>query len=166
MFLTLFHPVSRDVQDPGNSSATYKVSKITGRMEAVATRPFVRWLKVAWGVVVLVGFMSVTIFLAQLATWIKLEPLNGSAFNAKIAGSILNSVAIVVFTKIYGKVAELLTDWEDNRTETEYEDSNITKVFLFSAINNFYGEYFVLFRSVCSTLSLTFRSFSLTSCLR
>ena len=83
--------------------------------------------------------------LAQMATWIKLAPIHGSKMAAKIVGSMANSVAIVIFTKIWGVVAEKLTDWEDNRTETEYEDSQITKVFLFSAVNNFYVLFYIAF---------------------
>ena len=134
-----------EAKDPRNNDATYKVSKITGRMEAVATRPWVRWVKVAVGAVVLVAFIGIVMVLAQMATWIKLAPIHDSKLAAKIAGSMANSVAIVVFTKVWGVVAEKLTDWEDNRTETEYEDSQITKVFLFSAVNNFYVLFYIAF---------------------
>eukprot|EP01051_Picozoa_sp_SAG22_P012592 SAG22_NODE_1324_length_4742_cov_2.192117_1_plen_1423_part_00 len=61
--------------------------------------------------------------------------------NWKVVASLLNLCLIVVSGLIYRGVAELLTKWENHRTQTEYQDNLITKQFSFEFINN----YFVLF---------------------
>lgn len=55
--------------------------------------------------------------------------------------AVLNLTIIVVYGIIYEKIAELLTNWENHRTLTEWEDSVVIKNFMFQFINN----YFVLF---------------------
>jgi hypothetical protein len=53
----------------------------------------------------------------------------------------LNLTIIVVYGVIYEKIAELLSNWENHKTLTEWEDSVVIKNFMFQFINN----YFVLF---------------------
>jgi hypothetical protein len=56
------------------------------------------------------------------------EPLGS---NAQTLASILNSIQISVFNLIYSLVADKLTERENHRTDTEYEDAMISKLFLF-----------------------------------
>lgn len=58
-----------------------------------------------------------------------------------IIASVLNLLIIQTFGIAYKLIATALTEWENHRTETEFEDAVISKVFLFEFVNN----YFVLF---------------------
>ena len=52
-----------------------------------------------------------------------------------------NLTVIVGFGAIYKEVAEKLNDWENHRTEEDYDDSLVAKQFIFQFFNN----YFILF---------------------
>ena len=51
--------------------------------------------------------------------------------------SVANVVQIQVLNKLYGGLAVFLTDWENHRTESQYEDALINKTFVFQFINSF-----------------------------
>jgi hypothetical protein len=54
--------------------------------------------------------------------------------NAQTVASFVNALQITVFNIIYSYIATALTDRENHRTDTEYEDSMISKLFLFQVI--------------------------------
>lgn len=64
---------------------------------------------------------------------------------ASFIASILNTVQIVVFNMIYQQVALYLTDMENHRTATQYEDALIGKLFLFQFINSYSSFFFLAF---------------------
>lgn len=64
---------------------------------------------------------------------------------ANYTASFLNSIQITVFAILYGKLAKKLTDNENHRTNTEYEDSMIAKLFLFQCVNFFSSFAFTAF---------------------
>eukprot|EP00604_Paraphysomonas_vestita_P001703 CAMPEP_0174817746 /NCGR_PEP_ID=MMETSP1107-20130205/254_1 /TAXON_ID=36770 /ORGANISM="Paraphysomonas vestita, Strain GFlagA" /LENGTH=652 /DNA_ID=CAMNT_0016028733 /DNA_START=1071 /DNA_END=3029 /DNA_ORIENTATION=+ len=70
------------------------------------------------------------------------EPLGS---NAQTVASILNSVQISVFNLIYSFVADKLTERENHRTDTEYEDSMISKLFLFQFVNSYASFFYIAF---------------------
>lgn len=57
----------------------------------------------------------------------------------------LNSVQIKIFNVIYGMLATTLNNWENHRTETEYEDALIVKIFLFQFVNSYNSFFFLAF---------------------
>jgi hypothetical protein len=59
--------------------------------------------------------------------------------------SILNTLQITIFNMIYSQVAKLLTNAENHRTDTKYEDSLIVKMFVFQFINSFASFFFIAF---------------------
>lgn len=50
---------------------------------------------------------------------------------------VVNAVLIILLGIVFKKVAAFLTDWENHRTDIEYEDSLIAKTFLFSFFNSY-----------------------------
>jgi hypothetical protein len=62
-----------------------------------------------------------------------------------IVASIANAVVIQVMNAIYGEVAIQLTDFENHRTDTEYEDSLITKTFIFQFVNSYSPLFYIAF---------------------
>lgn len=68
-----------------------------------------------------------------------------TATGASITASVLNTVQIIIFNMIYQKVAIKLTDDENHRTDTMYEDAMITKLFIFQFINSFASFFFLAF---------------------
>lgn len=64
---------------------------------------------------------------------------------ASTVASILNAIQIQIFNAIYRKVVITLTDKENHRTDTSYEDSMIIKLFVFLFINSYSSFFFLAF---------------------
>lgn len=65
--------------------------------------------------------------------------------NASTVASAINSVQITILNMVYGIVATKLTQRENHRTDTEYEDSLIAKTFVFQFVNSYASFYYLAF---------------------
>jgi anoctamin-10/anoctamin-7 len=65
--------------------------------------------------------------------------------NASTIASILNTIQITLLNMAYQFVATALTDSENHRTDTEYEDNLITKLFMFQFLNSYASFFFLAF---------------------
>jgi len=59
--------------------------------------------------------------------------------------SMVNAISIIVFNLMYKKLAAWLTEQENNRTETEFQDSLTIKCFLFQFVNSYFRLYCAAF---------------------
>jgi hypothetical protein len=64
---------------------------------------------------------------------------------SSLVASILNAIQIQVFNLIYQRIVVILTDNENHRTDTLYEDSMIVKLFIFQFINSYSSFFFLAF---------------------
>ena len=64
---------------------------------------------------------------------------------ASVVCSILNSVQIAIFNALYGFVSRKMTDYENQRTDSKYEDSMVTKLFVFQFVNSYCSFFFLAF---------------------
>lgn len=64
---------------------------------------------------------------------------------ASTAASVCNTIQITIFNMIYSTLSVKLTDFENHRTDTDYEDSMITKLFAFQFINSYASFFFLAF---------------------
>ena len=62
-----------------------------------------------------------------------------------IIASMANAIVIGVLNSLYGGTAVKLNDWENHRTDTAYEDSLISKIFVFTLVNSFAALTYVSF---------------------
>ena len=62
-----------------------------------------------------------------------------------IIGSAMNAVQIQIMNVVYGKVAIYLTEKENHRTETAFEDALISKTFSFQFVNSFMALIYLAF---------------------
>ncbi|XP_021363066.1 anoctamin-4-like isoform X4 [Mizuhopecten yessoensis] len=62
-----------------------------------------------------------------------------------IVSAILNAVSIILLGKVYDKVAIKLTDWENYRTQSGYDDALIIKLFAFQFANNYASCVYIAF---------------------
>mmetsp|Transcript_9856 Transcript_9856/g.17332 ORF Transcript_9856/g.17332 Transcript_9856/m.17332 type:complete len:968 (-) Transcript_9856:264-3167(-) len=68
----------------------------------------------------------------------------------------VNAVAIIVLGQIYKKVARVLNDWENHRTDIQYEDHLIAKTFMFSFVNSYATlTYYAFIKSGTDILNVT-----------
>ena len=59
--------------------------------------------------------------------------------------SIVNAVVIIVLNTTYTKIAIQLNDYENHKTETQYEDNLISKVFVFQIVNSYASLTYISF---------------------
>jgi hypothetical protein len=76
---------------------------------------------------------------------------------AQIFASMVNSIQIGVFNIIANSIAERLTERENHRTDTEYEDSMISKLFFFQVF--YFRSLLIYFQFVNSYASFFYIAF-------
>lgn len=62
-----------------------------------------------------------------------------------IVASLANAIQIQVMNMVYGGLALKLNDYENHRTDTEYEDSLIAKTFVFQFVNSYASLIYIAF---------------------
>ena len=74
------------------------------------------------------------------------EDVRGSArIFTSLTASALNLVAITILSTVYAKLAVMLTDWENPRTASEYQDDLTIKMFLFEFVNTYSSLFYIAF---------------------
>ncbi|XP_041850728.1 LOW QUALITY PROTEIN: anoctamin-7 [Melanotaenia boesemani] len=64
---------------------------------------------------------------------------------ASLSGSVLNLLVILMLSRVYITLADILTRWEMHRTQTKYEDMFILKVFIFQFVNFYSSPVYIAF---------------------
>jgi len=64
---------------------------------------------------------------------------------SSFVASLINSFTITVFNFLYSLISTKLTDFENHRTDTLYEDSMITKLFMFQFVNSYSSFFYLAF---------------------
>lgn len=72
-----------------------------------------------------------------------LQPYANQVVSA--SGAIINLVIIMILSKVYDRLALVLTQWEMHRTQTEYEDNLTFKVFVFQFMNFYSSIFYIAF---------------------
>lgn len=62
-----------------------------------------------------------------------------------VAASVLNALQVQIGNQLYKRVAVYLNEWENYRTETDYENALILKAFLFEWINSYATLIYIAF---------------------
>jgi len=70
---------------------------------------------------------------------------NQSFALGSIIGSAMNAIQIMIMNVVYQKVALILTEKENHRTETAFEDALISKTFSFQFVNSFMALIYLAF---------------------
>mmetsp|Transcript_13981 Transcript_13981/g.20923 ORF Transcript_13981/g.20923 Transcript_13981/m.20923 type:complete len:715 (-) Transcript_13981:269-2413(-) len=129
---------------------TRQLSPITGKFYLYF--PYsAKMRRVAHSVVIISGFVLVvvaavaSIFVLKLTLTHMNEMTQGGIGFGGIVASIANAVVIQVMNAIYGEVAINLTNFENHRTDTEYEDALISKTFIFQFVNSYAPLFYIAF---------------------
>ena len=95
----------------------------------------------------LISFFSVLVLACVVAVFIIRALLYRTAVGSysSFVASLLNSFTITVFNILYSHVSTKLTDFENHRTDTLYEDSMITKLFMFQFVNSYSSFFYLAF---------------------
>lgn len=64
---------------------------------------------------------------------------------AAVSAAVINLIVIIVLDLFYRRLAVKLTNWENHRTQSQYERHLVFKVYLFEFANNYASLYFIAF---------------------
>lgn len=65
--------------------------------------------------------------------------------NAQYVASALSGLQIAIFNVIYNAIAIILNNYENHRTETEWEDALVAKLFAFQFVNSYSSCFYIAF---------------------
>lgn len=125
---------------------------------------FIIAFKILGVILIVVGIFTFQIYMSQNDFLPKIGSLNiGSVIT-----SLLNAFVIAVLNYINIGSAITLNDYENHRTDTNYEDSLIVKIFVFQLINSFSALTYVSFIKIyigleCSNNDCTYEAASTLS---
>ena len=95
-------------------------------------------------ILVVIGAVG-SIFLLRIVLTAS-KSLNSSGIQlGGIIASLLNAIQISIMNELYGRVAIYLNNYENHRTDTDYEDSLISKTFIFQFVNSFSALFYIAF---------------------
>ncbi|KAF9968830.1 Anoctamin-7 [Actinomortierella ambigua] len=122
-----------------------RISPITGKRELYYPRYKQLVSLIMSVIVVIVAIAIVVVSVGSLMVfniWLRnKKTLNPNAVT--VITAVLNLIVIVLLGTVYARVARVLTDAENHKRRTQYEDSMILKRFLFDFVN-FYSTLFYI----------------------
>lgn len=65
--------------------------------------------------------------------------------SSSIIASLVNAIQIQILNVVYFYAAIMLNDYENHRTDTQYEDALISKTFVFQFVNSFASLFYIAF---------------------
>merc|ERR1712022_95670 len=99
------------------------------------------------------GFSTLMVYKFKSFLQIQFQDIGiPSEFSATCA-SVLNTVQIMIFKYLYSFISTSLNDMENHRTQTEFEDSMISKLTIFSFFNSYNSFFYIAF--VAGSISVT-----------
>ncbi|KAM9733780.1 LOW QUALITY PROTEIN: anoctamin-7 [Menidia menidia] len=116
------------------------------RLNRTLTGCMVIVIMVAVVLMFLIGIILYRTILSSIIYRSQLSFLSMSAGRiSSLSGSVLNLLVILLLSRVYTSLAHILTRWEMHRTQTEYEDMFILKVFVFQFVNFYSSPVYIAF---------------------
>ncbi|XP_067842783.1 anoctamin-7-like [Heptranchias perlo] len=100
--------------------------------------------------IVLVGCVFISVLAVVIyKTWARARVTTSNSFESflltTIVSSLLNALSIAILNKVYQIIAVKMTDWENYRTQTDYNDALIIKLFAFQFANSYSSLFYIAF---------------------
>jgi len=90
-------------------------------------------------------FIIIVSVAATMAFYTALEAWAQKNYAAGSGVSVLNAISIIIFNALYKLLAAWLTENENHRTESEFQNNLTVKCFMFQFINSYFTLYLVAF---------------------
>jgi len=126
-------------RDPVNGNMRYQVNTTSKTLKQLLSTVII--------VLIMACVVTTTISIYSLKSYLQIQFQNigiPSQFSATCA-SVLNTVQIMAFKYLYNFVAAALNDFENHQTQTEFEDSMISKLTVFSFFNSYISFFYIAF---------------------
>lgn len=95
------------------------------------------------GILIVIGTVAFVFFIRAIISASNLQ--YSGIQTAVVLSSLLLAVQIQLMNDVYGSWAIKLNDYENHRTDTEYEDALIAKTFLFQFVNSYAALFYIAF---------------------
>jgi hypothetical protein len=110
------------------------------------SKPRTKFMKYVAGAVPMFTLLSMVIIVTiSILTFRLFLQTSSVALFGGIIGGVLNAISIQVLNLLYKKIAQVLVDWENHRTETDYDNALIIRTFLFQFVNSYTSLFYVAF---------------------
>jgi len=106
--------------------------------------PYRRLLRTLLGVPFIL-IVIVFVIVATLAIIIIRILLQKNSESLAVVASIINAIIIIFLNYVYKRIAVVLTDWENHRTDSDYEDALIVKTFAFQFVNSYVSLFYIAY---------------------
>ena len=124
-------------------------SPVTDDLEELFYSPIKRFFIMLFNFLVMVLILLVVIGIVAgliIMRWKLTDDLLINGFDgAGPLASVLNAIQIQIFNYLYQELAFKLTDWENHRTQSAYEQSFVVKSFLFQFVNSYNALIYIAF---------------------
>ncbi|XP_072898031.1 anoctamin-7-like [Hemitrygon akajei] len=101
------------------------------------------------GMLMVFAVISSVVAVVIYKTWIRIRVKTSNSFVSflltTVGASFLNVVSIIILGKLYHIIAVKMTDWENYRTQTNYNDALILKLFAFHFANSYSSLFYIAF---------------------
>lgn len=91
----------------------------------------------------IIGCFSSIFYFKFFSVYVSKDPILNNY--GSFVGDIFNAIIIQLLSRVYSSLSRKLTEFENCRTETEFEDSIITKLFVFEFINSYLPAFYIAF---------------------
>nr|XP_023025137.1 anoctamin-10-like [Leptinotarsa decemlineata] len=129
-----------------NFRGTMGIDAITGKVKPQSPRylTYTKMYAVSLPIVVLCMVMAFILMLISFWAEDYFKKNEGYADYVMLP-SIVYSIIVAVVNAYYRKLATYLTEWENHRTQSQYERHRVTKLVLFEFVNNFLSLFYIAF---------------------
>ncbi|XP_049822312.1 anoctamin-10 isoform X2 [Aethina tumida] len=130
-----------------NFRGTMGVDAVSGRIQPQAPR-YLTTVKMYCVSMPIVFVCMVGAFVVMLASfWAEdyIKQSDESYQQYIMLPSIIYSILVFVLNMYYRKLATYLTEWENHRTQSQYDRHRVTKLVLFEFVNNFMSLFYIAF---------------------
>eukprot|EP00002_Diphylleia_rotans_P002752 TRINITY_DN1177_c0_g1_i1.p1 TRINITY_DN1177_c0_g1~~TRINITY_DN1177_c0_g1_i1.p1 ORF type:complete len:696 (+),score=177.06 TRINITY_DN1177_c0_g1_i1:52-2139(+) len=114
----------------------------------------IRWFKMSIGtpaIMTMVGIVIAATVGLMITRSILQRDLKDPFWGGQLSG-IINAIAIIILNLVYRNIAVSITDWENHRTDTEYEDNLVAKTFMFQFVNSYISLFYIAFLKESGTI--------------
>lgn len=142
--------IEKNIQDRPEFVGEQVTSPIDGR-PILYFPPNLRYRTMAATQSIALTFVVLVLALVGAIFWFRFYLTNTSRHgqfaqsNAAYIGSALNGLQISLMNLLYEEVAIRMTNLENHRTDIHYQDSLITKLFLFQFVNSYSSFFYIAF---------------------
>tara|TARA_A100001015_G_scaffold317867_1_gene435968 strand:+ start:1380 stop:3443 length:2064 start_codon:yes stop_codon:yes gene_type:complete len=115
--------------------------------ETIYFDPWIKTFNRYTSVAAVIGLVMISIATVSYIYVLKNEVLSGmiGMVNAQYIASALSGLQIATYNALYSSIAIFLTEYENHRTGSQFEDAMISKLFVFQFVNNYASCFYIAF---------------------